>query len=115
MTVGSYTVIDDADLARSPGIRELVGKEHGVSVCVILVDMAPGEGVRLHRHTYPEIFIVQEGSATFRVGDESLEVHAPRTLIVATAVSHAFTNTGMERLRQVDIHLSPEFVTEWLE
>jgi mannose-6-phosphate isomerase-like protein (cupin superfamily) len=77
--------------------------------------MPPGDGVRLHRHAYDEIFIVQEGSATYRVGEETLEVEAPRTLIVRAGVAHAFINTGSGRLKQVDIHLSPRFVTEWLE
>jgi mannose-6-phosphate isomerase-like protein (cupin superfamily) len=77
--------------------------------------MLPGDGVRLHRHPYAEIFIVQEGSATYRVGEETLGVEAPRTLIVPGGVAHGFTNTGAGRLKQVDIHVSPRFVTEWLE
>ena len=28
---------------------------------------------------------------------------------------HAFVNSGAGILRQIDIHLSPRFVTEWLE
>jgi mannose-6-phosphate isomerase-like protein (cupin superfamily) len=71
--------------------------------------------VRLHQHAYTEVFIVQEGSATFRVGSETLEVEAPRTLIVPAWTPHGFTNTGQGRLKQVDIHHSPRFVTEWLE
>ena len=115
MSSERYRVIEDAELGRSAGVREFIGEDFGASVCFILVDMAPGEGVRLHRHAYPEIFIVQEGSATFRVGEEVLEVRAPRTLVVEPGVAHGFTNSGDGRLRQVDIHLSPRFVTEWLE
>jgi mannose-6-phosphate isomerase-like protein (cupin superfamily) len=36
-------------------------------------------------------------------------------VIVRPRVAHKFTNVGPGRLRQVDIHVSPEFVTEWLE
>ncbi|MFL5758926.1 MAG: hypothetical protein ACJ789_04260 [Thermomicrobiales bacterium] len=28
---------------------------------------------------------------------------------------HKFTNTGNGRLRQIDIHCNPKFITEWLE
>jgi quercetin dioxygenase-like cupin family protein len=33
----------------------------GANVCLIFVDMEPGDGPRLHRHAYEEIFIVLEG------------------------------------------------------
>src|SRR2546428_392164 len=51
---------------------------------------------------------------TFTVGYSTLDVHAPRTLIVPATVAHAFVNSGETRLKQVDIHLSPKFITEWL-
>jgi mannose-6-phosphate isomerase-like protein (cupin superfamily) len=110
-----YTVIEDGLLDDRGSVREFVGKRNGAPVCVILVDMGPGESVRLHRHAYPEVFILEEGSATFRIGSETLVVEAPRTMIVEAGVAHGFTNTGPGRLRQVDVHLSPEFRTEWLE
>jgi hypothetical protein len=28
---------------------------------------------------------------------------------------HAFINSGQGRLRQIDTHLSPRFITEWLD
>jgi mannose-6-phosphate isomerase-like protein (cupin superfamily) len=93
---------------------EFEGEAHGASVSFILVDMPPGEGVRLHTHPYAEIFIVQEGHAAFTVGDATIDVVAPRTLIGPANVPHGFTNVGDVRLKQVDIHLSPKFITEWL-
>jgi mannose-6-phosphate isomerase-like protein (cupin superfamily) len=110
-----FTLVEDAELHQLVGAREFVGGDHGVDVCFILVDMAPGEGVRLHKHAYPEVFILQEGTATFRVGSETLDVEAPRTLIVPAGTPHGFKNTGKGPLRQVDIHPSPRFLTEWLE
>jgi mannose-6-phosphate isomerase-like protein (cupin superfamily) len=41
-------------------------------------------------------------------------VVAPRTLIGPANVPHAFSNVGEAHLKQVDIHLSPKFITEWL-
>jgi quercetin dioxygenase-like cupin family protein len=93
---------------------EFEGKDHGIAVSVILVDMPPGEGVALHTHPYAEIFIVQAGHAKFTVGDATVDVVAPRTLIGPANVPHAFSNVGEAHLKQVDIHLSPKFITEWL-
>jgi len=39
---------------------------------------------------------------------------APRTLIGPADVPHGFVNVGVGRLKQVDIHLSPTFITKWL-
>ena len=95
--------------------RELVGQEFGgVGACVILVDAAPGEGPRLHRHPYVELLIVLEGLATFSDGASSREVGAGEIAIVDAGQPHGFVNSGSDRLRQVDVHLSPRFVTEWL-
>ena len=93
---------------------EFEGDAHGLSVSFILVDMRPGDGVRLHPHPYAEIFIVQEGHATYTVGNATIDVVTPRTLIGPANVPHGFTNVGDIRLKQVDIHLSPKFITEWL-
>jgi quercetin dioxygenase-like cupin family protein len=93
---------------------EFEGADRGISVSVILVDIAPGDGVRLHTHPYADIFMVQEGHASYTVGASTIDVVAPRTLIGPANVPHGFVNVGDVRLKQVDIHLSPRFVTEWL-
>jgi mannose-6-phosphate isomerase-like protein (cupin superfamily) len=109
-------VLDFEQLPLSNISRELVGADHGgLDVSIIFVDAAPGRGPSLHRHPYAEVFIVQEGRATFVLGDEELEVQAGQIAIAPAGVAHAFTNTGDGPLRQVDIHLSPTFQTEWLE
>jgi len=95
--------------------REFVGADHGAGVTLLLVDAAPGEGPRLHRHPYEEIFIVQEGEATFRSDHGECVVRAGEIVVIPAREPHAFTNTGAGRLRQIDIHASPRFETEWLE
>ena len=94
--------------------RELVGTEYDVGVCLIFVDAPPGGGPRLHRHPYEEIFIVQEGSGLFTLGDDRLEAGPGDIVIVPATVPHTFRNTGDGPLRQLDIHVSPHFDTEWL-
>lgn len=111
-----YTIVNRDDLLRSAGAHEFEGARHGdVNVCFILIDMAPGEGVRLHAHPYEEVFIVQDGLATFTVGTQTLEVDAGQVVIVPPNTPHRFVNSGTGRLRQVDIHPNRSFVTTWLE
>jgi mannose-6-phosphate isomerase-like protein (cupin superfamily) len=110
-----YTVLKFDEIPLSGGTRDFEGRAHGLGTSFILVDMPPGERVRLHRHEYAEVFIVQEGRGTYTVGEQTLEVEAPRIVVVPARVPHAFANTGTGRLRQVDIHDSPAIVTEWLE
>jgi mannose-6-phosphate isomerase-like protein (cupin superfamily) len=94
--------------------RELEGGDHGAGVSIILVDAGPGRGPALHKHAYEEVFIVQEGHATFTAGDEEREVSAGAIVIVPGDTPHRFVNSGDGPLRQVAIHVSPRFATEWL-
>jgi mannose-6-phosphate isomerase-like protein (cupin superfamily) len=84
-------------------------------ITFIIVNAAPGEGVKLHSHPYAEIFIVQEGNAIFTIGDKTIKAESNQILIVPPNVPHKFINTGSDELRQVDIHLNPKFITQWLE
>jgi len=107
-----FLVVDREALPES----ELEGLWYGgAGVCLIFVDVEPGEGPRLHRHPYEEVFIVLEGRPRFVVDSETVEATAGQIVIVRARVAHKFANAGPGRLRQIDIHVSPEFVTEWLE
>jgi mannose-6-phosphate isomerase-like protein (cupin superfamily) len=108
------SVLSLQDLPWSNIAREMVGADHGIGVCLIFVDAEPGRGPSLHRHPYPEVFVMLEGTATFVLGEEEREVGAGEIVIAPAHVPHAFKNTGDGPLRQVDIHISPTFSTEWL-
>ena len=108
-------VIDLADPARGDDANEFQGYRHGAGVSFIMVDAPPGGGPRLHRHPYEEVFVVQEGSATFTAGGEVVEVSGGQVVVVPAGVPHKFVNSGTGPLRQVDIHASERFTTEWLE
>jgi hypothetical protein len=43
---------------------ETLGERIGANVSVVAVDLAPGEGPALHRHTYPEVFVLREEKRT---------------------------------------------------
>jgi mannose-6-phosphate isomerase-like protein (cupin superfamily) len=115
-TADGVRIVGLEALPRGDSSYELVGADHGgVDLSLILVDSPPGGGPSLHRHPYPEVFIVQEGEATFVAGDTERVVRAGEIVIVPAGVPHGFTNTGDGPLRQIDIHASARFATEWLD
>jgi mannose-6-phosphate isomerase-like protein (cupin superfamily) len=108
-------VIPLDDLEPTEHSHEFVGAEHGdVPFSVILVHSQPGVGPKLHRHPYPEVFIVEAGRATFRLGDETVLVEAGHVVVGPSDMPHGFTNAGPGELRLVAIHGAPRFDTEWL-
>jgi mannose-6-phosphate isomerase-like protein (cupin superfamily) len=111
----AITFLTQDELPASNFSRELVGDDFGgVPACVIFVDAAPGEGPKLHKHAYAELFFTLEGVATFTDGETERTVGAGSVVIVPADHPHAFTNSGDGRLRQIDVHLSPHFRTTWL-
>jgi mannose-6-phosphate isomerase-like protein (cupin superfamily) len=112
--MADFTVIEMGEFEQFASSADLEGGRVGAEVSILLVDMAPGVRVRLHRHAYQEILVVQEGRATYTIGATTVEIEAPRVVVVGATVPHAFTNSGTGRLKQVDIHVSPRIVTEWL-
>ena len=112
----NYTILNRDELPRDGNSYEFEGYRYGETrICLILVDLPPGDGPRLHSHPYEEVFIVQEGQATYTVGTTIIEAKAGQMVIVPPGVPHKFVNSGQGRLRQIDIHASPQFITEWLE
>lgn len=112
----NHTVLSRDDLPHDGNTYEFEGIRHqATEVSFIWVDMPPGGTVRLHKHPYKEIFIIQEGVATFIVGSTTLEAHAGQIIIVPANVAHKFMNLSDRQLRQIDIHLNKQFITDWLE
>jgi mannose-6-phosphate isomerase-like protein (cupin superfamily) len=112
----SYTIIQRDELPRDGSSYEFQGFLYSdTAISFILVDAAPGSGPRLHKHPYAEVFIVQEGRATYTVGADTIEVQAGQIVVAPPNVPHKFVNSGAGPLKQVDIHLNTRFVTEWLE
>jgi mannose-6-phosphate isomerase-like protein (cupin superfamily) len=96
--------------------HEFVGAEHGdVPFSVILVHSQPGVGPKLHRHPYAEVFVVEAGRATFRIGDETIVVDGGHVVVSPPGEAHGFTNSGDGELRLVAIHGAGRFSTEWLD
>jgi mannose-6-phosphate isomerase-like protein (cupin superfamily) len=110
------TILALDDLEHTPHAHELVGADHGsVPFSLILVHSQPGVGPRLHRHPYPEVFVVESGQATFRIGEATTVVEAGHVVVSPAGEAHGFVNSGTAELRLVAIHGAPRFDTEWLE
>jgi quercetin dioxygenase-like cupin family protein len=107
-------IVKQAELPWSTIANELVGDDHGVGVCVIFVDAEPGRGPSLHTHPYEEILVVLEGEATLLPEDDGRVARAGDVVIVRPGEPHGFVNSGEGPLKQIDIHVSPSFSTEWL-
>jgi mannose-6-phosphate isomerase-like protein (cupin superfamily) len=114
MAVRGHIVSMD-DLDHTEHAHEFVGAEHGdVPFSVILVHSSPGAGPKLHRHPYAEVFIVESGEATFRIGADTVVVAGGHVVVSPPGEAHGFTNTGAGELRLTAIHGAGRFDTEWL-
>jgi mannose-6-phosphate isomerase-like protein (cupin superfamily) len=112
----NHTVLNRNDLPYDGNTYEFQGIQHqDTNVSFIWVDMPPGGALRLHKHPYEEIFIIQEGLATFTVGSATLEACAGQIIIVPAEVPHKFMNLSDKQLKQIDIHVNKQFITDWLE
>jgi mannose-6-phosphate isomerase-like protein (cupin superfamily) len=110
----AITFLEQSDLDAAGFSRELQGDAFGVGASVIFVDAAPGQGPSLHVHSYAELFFTLAGEATFTDGEHERVVRAGEVVIVPADQPHGFVNSGTERLRQIDVHLSGHFSTRWL-
>jgi mannose-6-phosphate isomerase-like protein (cupin superfamily) len=112
----AHNIVARDELPQSGSAHRFEGYLYGdANVSFFLSETPPGKGPRLHAHPYEEVFVVQEGSATFTAGEDVIEATGGQVVVVPAGVAHKFINSGAGRLRQVDIHASDHFVTEWLE
>ena len=59
------------ELGGSGDARVFIGADHdGLPISLFTIDGVPGSGPALHRHPYPELFVVHAGHAEFQVDGE---------------------------------------------
>jgi mannose-6-phosphate isomerase-like protein (cupin superfamily) len=111
-----HTVIRSGELQPSPGgTVTFEGEPYGSGVSFFLVNNEPGAGPGLHRHPYPETWIVRSGRAKFTADGEDLEAGPGDIVVVGAESPHKFQNIGPGRLDVVCIHASPRMIQEDLE
>jgi mannose-6-phosphate isomerase-like protein (cupin superfamily) len=109
-------LIRPADQKRQPNrTLPFEGAPYGAGVSFFLVDNEPGDGPPLHRHPYPEMWIVRGGTARMTVDGEEVIVGEGDMAFVAANTPHKFTNIGDGRLDIICIHASETFIQENLE
>ena len=96
------------ELRRNPVSALFEGRRDGVELSVFVTTFGPGDGPRLHRHPYAELFLVEEGEARFDVGGEGCEVGAGSFVVVPPETAHRFENSGAGALRVLSIQPSGE-------
>lgn len=108
------SVIRSDDLERSPkGTIAFEGEPYGSQVSMYLIDYRDvGEGPVLHKHPYPETWVVRNGRARFTVGTDVIEGSVGDILVGPAEVPHMFKNLGPGNLEIICIHPSPRFIQE---
>jgi mannose-6-phosphate isomerase-like protein (cupin superfamily) len=108
------TIVRIESLPDSGNSYRFDGTDHASPVSFFLIHSEPGEGPELHRHPYAETFVIEEGEATFTIGDATLRASAGEIVVAPANTPHAFVNSGSSVLRSVNIHPVPEMETVWL-
>ncbi len=103
------------DLPGSARARRFEGVEHGADVAFFVIDYAPGDEVKPHRHPYQEVFVVHAGRARFRAGDATIDATEGDVVVVPAGAPHGFANVGDAPLRMTGIHVAAAMRTEWIE
>lgn len=109
-------VIRAADVANSGGRSKMFeGAATGAGISFFLVDSDTGEGPALHRHPYPETWIVRSGRARFTADGQSIEAGPGDIIVVGAGIAHRFECISTEPVEIVCIHAAERFETEWLD
>lgn len=111
-----FHVIRQEDLPPSSNRTvEFQGEAYDAGISVLLVDNEPGQGPRLHRHPYPETWVVRAGRALITADEEEIEAGPGDVVVVEANTPHRFRNLGPGRLEIVCIHADGRMITEWLD
>ena len=112
-----YTVLRAGEQKRSPqGTIAFEGKPFGSDVSMFIIDYRqPGDGPVLHKHPYPETWLVRDGKAKFTVAEETIEAESGDIVVCAAETPHKFENAGPGHLGIICVHPSPEFIQVDLE
>jgi quercetin dioxygenase-like cupin family protein len=103
------------DLVHRGSSHHFVGEKHGdVGISSFLFNGAAGAGPGPHRHPYDEIQFILDGRARYVVEGSEFEAGAGDILVIKAGEVHSFKVIGDANLVQVDVHVSPRFIQEFL-
>jgi len=114
MAPNEPSIVAIEELRRSPRAALFEGGDQA-DVSIFVTTYAHGEGPDQHLHPYPEVFVVETGTATFRVDGEEYEVGAGHIVVVPPETPHGFKNRAEETLHVLGIHPSAGVIQTDLE
>ena len=98
-------VIAIEELRRSATAALFEGRDD-IAVSIFVTEYERGQGPSLHLHPYPEVFVVQTGTAVFTAGDDELTVTGGHIVVVPAQTPHGFKGASRDALRVVSVHPS---------
>jgi quercetin dioxygenase-like cupin family protein len=99
-------VVPVADIRRSETAALFEGGDD-IDASMFITRYPRDRGPDLHTHPYPELFLVEAGTATFIVGHEEVVVSEGHVVVVPAETVHGFKNRADDELRVVSVHPSP--------
>ncbi len=102
------------ELRRSPTAALFEGGDEVPASIFMTKYEERGQGPGLHFHPYPEVFVVETGTAVFTAGDEQVTVEAGNVVVVPAETPHGFKSASDETLRVVSVHPQGKTVQTWL-
>jgi mannose-6-phosphate isomerase-like protein (cupin superfamily) len=94
---------------RVPGefTHRLTGDQYGFeSLSFFISETHPGGGPGLHVHDTEEAHVLLEGTAQYRIGDQTFIVKAPYVARVPAGVPHTFINAGSKQFNLIAVFAS---------
>jgi mannose-6-phosphate isomerase-like protein (cupin superfamily) len=83
---------------------------HEAPLSIFVTEFPRGRGPDLHLHPYPEVFLVETGTAEFTVGEERFTVTGEHVVVVPAETPHRFTGAGDDIVRVVSMQPSPTVI-----
>ncbi len=79
-------------------------------ISIFMTEFPRGRGPDLHLHPYPEVFLVQSGTALFTAGEDCFTVTAQHVVVVPAQTPHSFKGASDDTLRVVSVQPSPTVI-----
>ena len=104
------------DLKVSPTASLFEGfRDENVDLSFFFTRTPPGAEVSLHVHPYHEVFVLIEGQAEYRRGEERIKAGPGTVIVIPPETPHGFENVGEVPLVQLGIHERGHMQQTWLE
>jgi mannose-6-phosphate isomerase-like protein (cupin superfamily) len=102
-----FHILKPCDQRKGPIAKvEFEGELYGAGISFFHGNLPPSKGPGLHKHPYPETYLVLSGQAAMVVDGEEVVVGTGDIVVIGPATPHRFTAIGDQRLEMVCVHAS---------